>query len=55
VERIVLDTDVASLMFKDALPPELTRMLVGRQLVLTWVTVGEMTRWPDERNGGDDR
>jgi predicted nucleic acid-binding protein len=54
-ERIVLDTDVASLLFKDRLPAGLYAKLVGRQLVLTYVSVGELTRWPIARDWGGAR
>lgn len=55
MDRIVLDTDVASLLFKDALPASLFSKLVGRQLLLTWVTYGEMNRWPYARSWGNPR
>ena len=55
MDRIVLDTDVASLLFKDALPPSLFSQLVGRQLLLTWVTYGEISRWPYARSWGNPR
>lgn len=54
-DRIVLDTDVASLMFKDRLPVGLFAKLVGHQLLLTYVSVGELTRWPITRDWGDAR
>lgn len=43
--RIILDTDVASLTFKNALPPALLRDLLGAQVGITFVTLGELSRW----------
>ena len=55
MDRLVLDTDVASLLFKDRLPPSLYAKLVGNQLMLTYVSVGELNRWPFARNWGAAR
>jgi len=41
-EAIVLDTDVASRSFRERLPPRLAARLVGKQPILTFVTVGEL-------------
>lgn len=54
-DRVVLDTDVASLMFKDELPPSIFAQLAGSQLLLTYVAVGEMSRWPYQRDWGTAR
>jgi hypothetical protein len=43
-EAVVLDTSVASRSFRERLPPRLAARLVGRQPVLTFVTVGELAR-----------
>lgn len=42
---IVLDTDVASLLLKDQLPDTLFAEIAGHPLAVTYVTVGEMTKW----------
>jgi predicted nucleic acid-binding protein len=48
--RIILDTDVASLSIKNALPPELLRGLLGAQVGITFITLGELSRWALLRN-----
>ncbi len=48
----MLDTDVASRSFKGRLPDTLATRLVGRQPLLTFVTVGELTQWTKLRNWG---
>ena len=52
MRRVVLDTDVASLSIKQQLPPELLRELVGAQVGITFVTLGELTRWATLRQWG---
>ena len=42
--RIVLDTDVASLTYKGRLPAPLATRLVGHEICVTFVTVGELAR-----------
>jgi predicted nucleic acid-binding protein len=49
---VVLDTDVASLSFRNRLPPRLAARLVGRQPLLSFVTVGELTKWTKLRHWG---
>jgi predicted nucleic acid-binding protein len=39
--RIILDTDVASLSIRQQLPPRLLDELVGAQIGITFVTLGE--------------
>lgn len=51
-QRVVLDTDVASLSIKQQLPPTLLRELVGAQIGITFVTLGELTRWTVMRQWG---
>lgn len=48
----MLDTDVASLLFKDQLPGPLFAKIVGQPLAVTYVTVGEMTKWTVTRKWG---
>jgi toxin FitB len=49
---VVLDTDVASRTFKGLVPAPLAARLVGRQPMVTFVTVGELTQWTRLRNWG---
>ena len=42
---VVYDTDVASRSFKGRLPAALATRLVGRQPLVTFVTVGELTQF----------
>jgi predicted nucleic acid-binding protein len=51
---VVLDTDVASRAFKGRLPGSLAGRLVGRQPLLTFVTIGELTQWRRLRRWGPD-
>jgi len=52
VPRIVLDTDVASLSYKGRLPASLAARLVGHEVCVTFVTVGELARWAEKRHWG---
>ena len=49
---VVLDTDVASRSFKGRLPPTMAARLVGRQPLLTFVAIGELTQWTKIRHWG---
>jgi predicted nucleic acid-binding protein len=51
-EAVVLDTDVASRSFRERLPPRLAARLVGKQPILTFVTVGELAQWTKLRHWG---
>lgn len=42
---VVLDTDVASLSFNDRLDDPLKTMLAAKTMCITFVTVGELTKW----------
>jgi predicted nucleic acid-binding protein len=53
--RIILNTDVASLSIKNALPPALLRELLGAQVGITFVTLGELNRWALLRNWGPSK
>jgi len=55
VDPIVLDTDVASLRFKGELPTSMFARLAGRQPLITFVTLGEMTKWTALRQWGTER
>jgi toxin FitB len=52
VNRVVLDTDVASLSFKRQLPPGLLAELIGREPAVAFVTAGELTKWAFRRQWG---
>ena len=52
---VVLDTDVASAMLRRRLPEPTKRQLVGHIPVLTFVTVGELTKWTFVRHWGPRR
>ena len=52
---VVLDTDVTSRIIKGTLPGSIAPKLVGKQLTVTFVTVGELTRWTVHRNFGERR
>ena len=50
--RLVLDTDVASLSYKGRLPSALGARIVGQEVCVTFVTVGELARWAEKRHWG---
>ena len=52
MNRIILDTDVASFIFKDRLPPTLLSRLGRAQFGITYVTLGELAQWVTLRNWG---
>jgi predicted nucleic acid-binding protein len=52
VRAVVYDTDVASRSFKGRLPVALAARLAGRQPLVTFVTVGELTQWTRLRRWG---
>jgi len=52
VQAVVYDTYVASRSFKGRLPAGLATRLAGRQPVVTFVTVGELTQWTRLRRWG---
>lgn len=52
---VVLDTDVASAILKNRLTPALARQLTRSQLAITFVTVGELTKWTLVRRWGPQR
>jgi len=45
VTGLVLDTDVASLGIKDRLPPRLRTRIAASLVCVSFVTIGELTRW----------
>lgn len=52
---VVLDTDVASGLLRRKLPDPLKTRLVGKTPCITFVTVGELTKWVWLRNWGPQR
>lgn len=52
---LVLDTDVASAVLKDRVPLALAPQLASRPLAITFVTVGELTKWTLVRRWGAQR
>jgi toxin FitB len=48
---VVLDTDIASLIIKNAVHPPPT-LLVGRTWCVSFVTVGELVKWAESHNWG---
>lgn len=55
MRQVVLDTDVASLLIKQRLPATLLRQIVGAQPAITFITLGELTRWATLRQWGGPR
>jgi predicted nucleic acid-binding protein len=55
VSVIVLDTDVSSALLRDRLADPLRARLVGHTLAVTFVTVGELTKWTHIRAWGPKR
>ncbi|MFB9238727.1 type II toxin-antitoxin system VapC family toxin [Plantactinospora siamensis] len=49
---VVLDTDVASAILRGRLPDRLRNRLVGKTLCITFVTLGELTKWTVLRSWG---
>lgn len=52
---VVVDTDVASAILKGRLPEHLDQLIAGRQLAITFVTVGELTQWTHLHRWGPTR
>jgi toxin FitB len=50
-----VDTDIASAILKGQLPCSYHRRLVGQQLAITFVTVGELTQWTHLHRWGASR
>ncbi|GAB3818035.1 type II toxin-antitoxin system VapC family toxin [Micromonospora zhanjiangensis] len=49
---VVLDTDVASAILRGRLPDRLRARLVGKTPCITFVTLGELTKWTVLRSWG---
>jgi toxin FitB len=52
---VVLDTDAASLLHKDRLPPDVEGLLLGNVVCVTFVTEAELFKWAEVRNWGERR
>jgi toxin FitB len=55
VSFVVVDTDVASAMFRGRVPTPLAARLAGRTPAVTFVTIGELTKWTLVRHWGPRR
>jgi toxin FitB len=55
VSLAVLDTDVASASFRNRLPERLRARLAGQTVCLSFVTLGELTKWATLRSWGPRR
>jgi predicted nucleic acid-binding protein len=55
VSFIVLDTDVASRAFGGKLPPRFRAWLTGQSACISFVTLGELTKWTVWRQWGPRR
>jgi predicted nucleic acid-binding protein len=55
VSFVVLDTDVASAVFRGRTSEQLNARLAGRSLAITFVTVAELTKWTLVRHWGPQR
>jgi toxin FitB len=55
VSLAVLDTDVASASFRNRLPERLRARLAGQTLSISFVTLGELTKWATLRSWGPRR
>jgi predicted nucleic acid-binding protein len=49
---VIWDTDVASLTHKGRVPVTLGTKLIGTDPLITFVTVGELTKWTEVRQWG---
>jgi predicted nucleic acid-binding protein len=52
VSLVVLDTDVASTLLRRRVPDTMARQLAGHVPAITFVTVGELTKWTLVRKWG---
>ncbi len=52
---VVLDTDVASALLRRRIPEPAVRQLAGHILAVTFVTIGELTKWTLIRRWGPRR
>jgi len=55
VSYVVLDTDVASGILRNRLPSPQRAQLVGQTLTITFVALGELTKWTLVRHWGPQK
>jgi toxin FitB len=55
VSFVVLNTDVASASLRGRLPDHMKARLTGQSLCITFVTLGELTKWTHIRSWGPRR
>ena len=55
LDPAVLDTDVASGLQKGTLTRPVATRLIGREVLITFVTFGELAKWAEIRNWGERR
>jgi hypothetical protein len=55
MQPVILDTDVASLLHRRKLTGPLATRLIGREPLITFVTLGELTKWAEIRHWGPHR
>ena len=55
MSTVVLDTDVASALVRRRLDQRRTGLLAGNVLAVTFVTIGELTKWTLVRHWGPAR
>jgi predicted nucleic acid-binding protein len=52
MQPVILDTDVASLSHKGRLADPLAARLIGRRPLITFITLGELSKWAEIRHWG---
>jgi predicted nucleic acid-binding protein len=52
MQPVILDTDVASHLHRRKLTGPLATRLIGREPLITFVTLGELTKWAEIRDWG---
>ena len=55
MKPVILDTDVASLLHRRKLTGPLATRLIGREPLITFITVGELAKWAEIRRWGAHR
>jgi predicted nucleic acid-binding protein len=55
MDYVVLDTNIASLSVKGEVPASLAARILGAAPIVTFVTVGELTKWAEMRSWGQRR
>lgn len=55
LDPAVVDTDVASRLQKRTLTGPVATRLIGREVLITFVTFGELAKWAEIRDWGERR